>query len=110
MTSECPELTSGGRPPWCGACDPRTRLTEHGGYLRRCAHCHPSAHKPLAQHKICGGCRQTVYAFDTQPCGEHQPLGIDTYGHRAGRTLPAAVPAIASEARQAITAITGEHP
>ena len=32
------------RPPWCGECDERTRLTEHsGGKVARCPRCHPNA-------------------------------------------------------------------
>ena len=82
MTSECPELTTNGKPGWCGNCDPRTRLIDHGTYMSRCADCHPNAHKTLAHHKRCGGCRKTVYAFDDSKCGEHTPLGIDDRGHR----------------------------
>lgn len=29
------------RPPWCGSCDERTRLVDHGAVLARCPACHP---------------------------------------------------------------------
>lgn len=35
------------RPPWCGDCDPRTRLAElDDGRIRRCPACHPLRGKP----------------------------------------------------------------
>jgi hypothetical protein len=95
MTSECPDLTSGGKAAWCGACDPRTRLVDHRSYVTRCAHCHPAGHKPLTQHARCGGCGELVYVFDAAPCGKHQPLGIDGHGHRQPVTI--------HQARQAMT-------
>lgn len=62
------------KPRWCGGCDPHTRLIDLGNAAARCPTCHPLAWKPLAQHKKCGGCGGTVYEWDQQPCGSHQPL------------------------------------
>jgi hypothetical protein len=87
MTSECPDLAGGGKPAWCGSCDPRTRLVDHGDYGARCVHCHPSGHKMLPQHTRCGGCGEVVYVFDAAPCGKHQPLAIDSHGHRLPVTI-----------------------
>jgi hypothetical protein len=79
------------RPPWCGGCDPRTRLIDHGAYMERCSRCwawpargtHPG--QLLPQHKRCGGCQQVVYAWDAAPCGKHQSLGGREYAERPAR-------------------------
>lgn len=39
--------------------------------MARCHLCHPLAHRPLAQHRQCGGCGQVVYAWESRPCDEH---------------------------------------
>lgn len=88
MTSECPQLSQPGRPPWCGECSNQTRLIDHGDYMQRCPRCwawpakgtYP--HQELPQFKRCGGCGKRVYTWDSYPCGEHQP----------GRFLPEDVP------------------
>lgn len=62
------------RPRWCGICDPRTRLVTidlQAGTVRKCRDCHPAPAKPAVQHKRCGNCQMTVYAWDTNPCGQH---------------------------------------
>jgi hypothetical protein len=76
IAAECDNLDEiDKRPTWCGICDRRTRLVtidlEHGT-TRRCHDCHPSPCKPLTQHRRCGACRMTVYAWDTSPCGKHE--------------------------------------
>lgn len=68
------------RPAWCGTCDKRTRLIDHGITMQRCPRCwawpargtHPR--QLLAQHTRCGGCAQLIYSWDRLPCGKHQPL------------------------------------
>jgi Zinc knuckle len=83
------EWTAGTRPPWCGQCDQRTRLVDCGSYASRCRHCwawpERRTHRgqELPQHTSCGGCGDTIYAWDAAPCGKHQQLGIDRTGHRA---------------------------
>jgi Zinc knuckle len=75
-----------GKPPWCGQCDPRTRLVDHGDYMTRCAWCHPAGSKTLAQHRRCGGCGELIYTWDALPCTKHQPLFISPGGRRAAIT------------------------
>jgi hypothetical protein len=76
------------RLPWCGNCDQRTRLIDHGDYAGRCKDCwawpERGTHRgqELPQHTRCGGCGDTIYAWDSAPCGNHQALGIDRRGHR----------------------------
>lgn len=83
------EWTQTTRPPWCGNCDQRTRLIDHGDYAARCRDCwawpERGTHRgqQLAQHTTCGGCGDTIYAWDANPCGKHQTLGIDRRGRRA---------------------------
>ena len=62
------------KPQWCGACDPKTRLIDHGTLMQRCPACHPLRWQHLPQHKRCGGCNLLVYSWDVAPCGKHQPL------------------------------------
>ena len=93
---DCPEepppsatTSVSNRPAWCGECDQRTRLIDHGDYMQRCYRCWawPSRgtypHQPLFQHTACGGCGETIHTWDHAPCGKHQPLGIDKHGRRA---------------------------
>lgn len=101
------EAEAAGRPVWCGECDKRTRLVDHGSYMQRCHRCwawparKTRFHQLLPQHRLCGGCRNLVYAWDAEPCGKHRPLAIGVTGHQA---IPGnAHPAIAARARQAIT-------
>jgi len=76
----CPALVSEwddaapGKPEWCGECDKRTWLIDHGDTMARCRACHPLAGQFLKQHRKCGGCQQVVYAWEAQPCGDHQPV------------------------------------
>ena len=74
MTSECPDLATSSKPPWCGECNPQTRLIDHGTYASRCPSCHPHGRLPLHQHKRCGGCHQLTYVFDDTKCGSHRPI------------------------------------
>src|SRR5215469_3762171 len=77
IESECPYCSrgvSGAKPPPCGQCDPRTRLialNRDFTSVQRCPRCHPSARKPLAQHRRCNGCHMIVYQWDNEPCGSH---------------------------------------
>lgn len=75
IAADCPDGNSpgGGKPPWCGICDPRTRLVGLGpdGPLARCATCHPLRGQLLRQHKRCSGCRMIIPASDSNPCGQH---------------------------------------
>jgi len=61
--------------PWCGICDPRTRLMRGTEPTSRCPSCHPLRHKMLPQHARCKGCRKIIYAWDTADCGLHARLG-----------------------------------
>lgn len=64
------------RPPWCGTCDQRTRLHERAdGRLERCPHCHPTPSRQLSQYARCGGCRTTIYRWDSNRCEDHIPVG-----------------------------------
>jgi len=84
VTSECPlpPQDSPADATWCGECDKRTRLVDHGSYMTRCRRCWRARTlalgKPLdtllAQHKRCGGCDNVVYAWDQYPCGGHQQI------------------------------------
>ena len=82
-----------GRPTWCGECDKRTRLVDHGAHMQRCYRCWawPAKgtrhHQHLPQHHKCGGCGTLIYAWDTAACGGHQPLALDAHGHRVAVTL-----------------------
>jgi hypothetical protein len=60
-----------GRPPWCGFCDERSRLIDHGNSVSRCQQCHPLSRQQLRQHRKCPSCHMTVYDWDNAPCGEH---------------------------------------
>lgn len=81
-----PEVSA--RPTWCGECDRHTRLVDHATYVQRCHRCWawPSRkthfHQLLPQHKLCGGCRNFVYAWDGSACGKHKPLAINAAGRR----------------------------
>ena len=101
------EAEAAGRPVWCGECDKRTRLVDHGSYMQRCHRCwawparKTRFHQLLPQHRLCGGCRNLVYEWDAEPCGKHRQLAIGVTGHQA---IPGnAHPAIAARAQQAIT-------
>lgn len=67
------------RPPWCGVCDPDTRIVSaraDGDVLRKCPTCHPSPSKQLPQHSRCGKCKETVYKWDLRTeCGKHLEVG-----------------------------------
>lgn len=79
FVAECEEVVfaeelgtaSDGRPPWCGECDKRTRLT--GDPPGRCARCNPNDDL-LAQYRLCR-CGQTIRRWDPSPCGSHEPVG-----------------------------------
>ena len=79
-TTAAATTTGGDRRPWCGDCDKRTRLLDHGSHMERCRRCWAWPAKGtypgqlLPQHKRCGGCRNLVYIWDAFPCGSHQPL------------------------------------
>jgi len=79
FASSCPAIpaakTGQDKPVWCGECDTRTRLTDHGHYVERCRNCHPLAWKPLPQTTHCGGCRKLIYTWDATPC-EHEAHGV----------------------------------
>jgi hypothetical protein len=82
-----------GRPAWCGECDKETRLIDHGDYAQRCHKCWawPARgtrfHQMFPQHRKCGGCGGLVYTFDAAGCGKHQPVGIDSRGHKIPVTV-----------------------
>jgi hypothetical protein len=65
------------RPPWCQQCDQRTRLVALDGRdaLKKCPNCHPSAQKPVGQHRRCPICRRSIYQWDTSDCESHQEIG-----------------------------------
>ena len=69
----CPNAVfdDGGRPSWCGFCDEKTRLIDHGHSASRCQQCHPARNKQLRQHRKCPHCHVTVYDWDNEPCGRH---------------------------------------
>jgi hypothetical protein len=58
---------------WCGFCDERTRLIDHGESVSRCKRCHPLARQLLSQHRRCQDCGTAVYTWDLAPCGSHRP-------------------------------------
>lgn len=68
------------RPPWCGICDPQTRLVGLGpdGPMARCSDCHPLRGQLLVQHKRCTGCRILIYSWDNNPCGKHSSPAVAT--------------------------------
>lgn len=81
MAYDCPNKSyiQGTGSDWCGKCDQRTRLialTEEQDRVQRCRDCHPAARELGAQFRHCGACRETVYAWDGSPCGEHAPVGV----------------------------------
>ena len=80
VAADCPwQETLDNRPPWCGICDSRTRLVTvdlASGRVRRCRDCHPTAQKPLVQHKRCPACKAIIHAWDTAACGEHSVPGV----------------------------------
>jgi hypothetical protein len=90
ISRECEVMP--GKPPsndpveatWCGDCDKRTRLVDHGDHMSRCRRCWRTRSltlgKPqstmLEQHTRCGGCNQVIYVWDQLPCGQHQDLRL----------------------------------
>lgn len=96
---------SGDRPAWCGSCDARTRLIDHGDHVTRCRTCWPWPEKgtyprqPLPQHKVCGGCGRTVYAWDAMPCGSH----TDVTARRSPAPQEAHGPVLTAEPRELST-------
>ena len=80
IAPNCPnsEMDSGGRPPWCGVCDERTRHIDAGDVVARCQVCHPLRNRQLRQHRKCPHCRMTVYQWDNEKCGNHaSPVAPD---------------------------------
>ena len=73
MERNCPMTAfDDGKPPWCGVCDQRTRLSLDGdGKAQRCPVCHPLRREHLKQLSRCPACRMLVYAWDSAPCGQH---------------------------------------
>lgn len=73
LARNCPytEIDASGKPPWCGFCDERTRLIDHGDTVSRCLECHPSRRQQPRQHRKCPACHVTVYEWDNNPCGSH---------------------------------------
>jgi hypothetical protein len=72
IEANCPNAAiDDGRPPWCGFCDEKTRLIDHGDSVSRCQQCHPAARKQLRQCRKCPHCHVTVYEWDQAPCGSH---------------------------------------
>lgn len=73
IASNCPngQIDGGGRPPWCGICDERTRLIGTGSGPARCQQCHPNRHKLRHPLRRCPSCRVVVYEWDNAPCGSH---------------------------------------
>lgn len=108
MARDCQmEGEAAGRPTWCGGeCDKRTRLIDRDSYAQRCHQCWawPSRgtrfHQLLPQHRLCGGCNQLIYSWDSNLCGDHQPLAINAGGHRLHRPELPGAGAIAARARQ----------
>lgn len=68
------------QPPWCGMCDPDTRLIAKNAeqtLLEKCDNCHDAPDKPLPQHARCPRCKRTIYKWDTRsPCDKHRPVGV----------------------------------
>jgi hypothetical protein len=68
----CPNAVfDDGKPSWCGFCDEKTRLIDHGHSASRCQQCHPNRNKQLRQRRKCPHCHVTVYDWDNEPCGRH---------------------------------------
>jgi hypothetical protein len=96
LSANCPkhaqlQMTAPETPavPWCGTCDPRTRLMRGVEPTSRCPDCHPRRHDLLVQHRRCKGCRKLVYAWDVADCGQHRPLGPRPYTPPPRREIPA---------------------
>jgi hypothetical protein len=58
---------------WCGFCDERTRLVDHGESVSRCKQCHPLARQLLPQYRRCQDCGTVAHTWDVAPCGSHRP-------------------------------------
>lgn len=69
-----PPSPGGPHPEWCGTCDKRTRLIDHGTRMSRCDRCHALRFTELAQFRRCGGCGHRVCAWDPSPCDSHETL------------------------------------
>lgn len=87
--ADCPQAQAPGTAhgantrPWCGLCDERTRLLAANAdwtVMVRCPDCHPLRGRQLKQHLRCAGCKQVIYAWDHERCGEHQAPGGGTRG------------------------------
>ncbi|MFD0743925.1 hypothetical protein ACFQ1L_20445 [Phytohabitans flavus] len=70
--------------PWCGACDPHTRVDPEG---QPCGACHPSAAGPVEDaRRWCGEChRRTRLTADGRRCQRCNPLAAlddDPYRRR----------------------------
>lgn len=51
-------------PVWCGRCDARTRLLDHGASVSRCRQCHPLMVE-MTHIPWCGKCdNRTRFAYD----------------------------------------------
>lgn len=65
-------IDNGDKPPWCGICDPNSRLVGNAsGIPIRCPDCHPFRGQQLKQFKRCPGCKMQIHEWDTSPCGSH---------------------------------------
>lgn len=72
IEANCPNAVfDDGQPPWCGFCDEKTRLIDHGDSVSRCQQCHPNRRKQLRQCRKCPYCHVTVYEWDNAECGRH---------------------------------------
>ena len=86
VVADCPNAaftgTSDGKPPWCGACDERTRMFGLD-VAHRCPVCNPNRRQSLKQHRKCPSCHQTAHEWDNAPCGSHS--GPDAKDRRPDR-------------------------
>jgi hypothetical protein len=73
IATDCPNgAADDGKPPWCGICDPYTRLVGNSaGIPIRCPDCHPLRGQRLNQFKRCPACKMQIHDWDTAPCGQH---------------------------------------
>jgi hypothetical protein len=80
LERDCPEKESAEnrKPPWCGICDPVTRLAGLGpdGPMARCGDCHPLRGQLLKQHRRCPACKMVIHSWDNKPCGFHSSPAI----------------------------------
>ena len=86
--------------PWCGICDPRTRIRRGVEPTSRCPSCHPKRHEKLVQHTRCKGCRKIICVWDVADCDRHQSLGPKPYVGKA-KAAPAPLAPTQLAAQQA---------